>query len=485
MRFGGRRFVPLATFIGVLLMSSAIVFLQPAPLIAGDELQRNDLSVTGDAAAATGSVSDLLDFAHVSDIHIVDNGNKLRFDEVLSPLGLGLLDPDYLDFNGAVSRAQDDYTAAIWNAVVSSINDANKTAPLSFLFNTGDNTDTDLENEFRWCIEISDGYLSKDYYNRTCKKEVYNFAANHEKIEGLKIPWYAALGNHDVEYQGTVNHVNLLARGLLVTGARPRELQTQQEAINAYLTDYKGLPHGHGFANMPEPQAPYTKKEGYYSFDPTDYIHCVVLNTCNYRPERGLIPPKETLAKGVLDQRQFDWMKQDIEANAGKLCIIFAHHPAPAYFGEWDDNQSAVSAQEFMDTLLGYPNVIATVDGHTHYNHIEAVKKAEGAGGYWDINTCSVIEWPQEWRRITVRDNGDGTGSIICHMVQNTCAECLKKAEDNLTQDKFIINTLQYSIPGNPAPTVEQKKTALEGTAQDRDVELLFAMPAAVAERLK
>jgi 3',5'-cyclic AMP phosphodiesterase CpdA len=279
-----------------------------------------------------------------------------------------------------------------------------------------------------------------------------------ENPDGLKLPWYTTLGNHDTEYQGSFNS-NLLIPLIIQAGCydldddgikllNMSELSSQDESINAYK-DSSSEPHWHGFANMPESEFPYSKKEGYYSFDHNAYVHCIILNTCNYTPELGI--PKETLAVGVLDQRQFNWMKADIEKNTDKICLIFSHHSPK---DDWEDNQSDISAQELMDALCSYENVIAHMTGHKHRNAIRPVTSA--SGGYWDINTTAVTKFPHEWRRITIKDNGDGKGIIYSRIFP---------AE---------------SIPG----WKEGVRTDQDNTT-DRNVDLVFAMPPLVAEKIK
>ncbi len=62
--------------------------------------------------------------------------------------------------------------------------------------------------------------------------------------------------------------------------------------------------------------------------------------------------------------------------------------------------------------LAGTPNVIAYVAGHTHANRVDFYKGRKGRG-FWQINTASHIDWPQQSRLIEVMDNRDGTLSLF------------------------------------------------------------------------
>jgi len=354
-----------------------------------------------------GSIpSPLISFAQVTDVHIVDNGNELRFEEVLltGKYGLGALLVKNNLIPLPISHDTDDTTAYNWDRVIRSINTEHEKQQLDFVINTGDSADTNLENELKWSIEIANGGpLSEDYYNRNGKKDVYNLT----NIAGFKMPWYAVLGNHDVEYQGSINYKVKNLDKLLDFFSKNypysyNNLCTQQEALKMYLKA-GGNPKGHGFANMPKPIFPFTIKEGYYSFNTTNNIHIVVLNTANYRPEImfGQLGYREFFPEGFMNGRQFIWMKQDIKNNSDKLCIVFSHHPKPYMFSATKD--------QFAKTMSSYPNVIAHIAGHTHENKIDPVTYSNG---YWRITTDAAYNPPHIWRNFTITDNGNGTGTI-------------------------------------------------------------------------
>ena len=86
--------------------------------------------------------------------------------------------------------------------------------------------------------------------------------------------------------------------------------------------------------------------------------------------------------------------------------------------GTGGDPQPRVLGDEVVAELLAHPNVIAWVNGHTHSNNVWAHQR-DGGGGFWEINTASHIDWPQQARLIEVTDNRDGTLSIFATMVDH------------------------------------------------------------------
>jgi hypothetical protein len=199
---------------------TATINLIPKPLRAlgkkinnKDYIVRNDLNITPNNSFTNENTIKLIDFAHLTDVHIVDEGNPLRLEE------LSLLDIDEPIFSRldrrieSISRDQDPYSALLWDATIRSINKQHSRDPIDFLIETGDHSDTSLENELRWFIEIADGYISNDYFDRTGKKEMAD--VNPVGLDS-SLPWYAAIGNHDVMYQGTIINNELFLVDYLV-----------------------------------------------------------------------------------------------------------------------------------------------------------------------------------------------------------------------------------------------------------------------------
>ena len=56
--------------------------------------------------------------------------------------------------------------------------------------------------------------------------------------------------------------------------------------------------------------------------------------------------------------------------------------------------------------------MISYVAGHTHANRVRFFRGKRGHG-FWQINTASHIDWPEQSRLIEIMDNDDGTLSMF------------------------------------------------------------------------
>ncbi len=132
-----------------------------------------------------------------------------------------------------------------------------------------------------------------------------------------------------------------------------------------------------------------------------------------------------------------------------------------------------------LDALLAsYPNVMLFLEGHGHYNEVVPHLGTNGAAGYWEVQTPSDIQFPQQSRIFEIVDNRDGTGTVYVTLYDH------------------------WPIVGDDADTLSElgRQLAFEdelaagwdgtgpfggmGELSDRNVALTFAIPSAIADKL-
>jgi hypothetical protein len=120
--------------------------------------------------------------------------------------------------------------------------------------------------------------------------------------------------------------------------------------------------------------------------------------------------------------------------------------------------------------LLSQPRVIAWVNGHTHRNQVIPHKRADGTGGFWEINTASHIDFPQQARLIEVVDNGDDTMSIFTTIIDHAGPPNWNALLGNTISLAALSRELSANDP-------QSNFASLSGTLEARNTELLLATP--------
>jgi metallophosphoesterase (TIGR03767 family) len=244
----------------------------------------------------------------------------------------------------------------------------------------------------------------------------------------------------------------------LVSPDPKRRTVTKKQIVEEHFTT-TGLPVGHGFTADNR-----SKGTAYYFFDQGSFRH-VVLDSVNPNGYQD----------GSLDQAQFAWLQATVKGATGKAVIIYSHHtvgsmtnPLVATGG---DLSPRVLGGAIVDFLLTQPRVIAWVNGHTHKNQIITHARTDGTGGFWEINTASHIDYPQQARIIEVADNGDGTLSIFTTILDHAGPA----SNGGSTGNTLALASLSRELAVND-PQVDL--AAMTGTASARNTELLVGRPA-------
>ena len=135
------------------------------------------------------------------------------------------------------------------------------------------------------------------------------------------------------------------------------------------------------------------------------------------------------------------------------------------------DLNPRVLGDEVTAYLLTQPRLVAWVNGHTHRNEITAHTRADGSGGFWEINTASHIDYPQQSRLVEVADNKDGTLSIFTTIVDHA-----GPADAGATELDGRCSWPAW--PASSRPTTRRSATQdRRGAREDRNTELLVPAP--------
>lgn len=201
--------------------------------------------------------------------------------------------------------------------------------------------------------------------------------------------------------------------------------------------------------------------KSYWSQSPLPGVHIIGMDTS-----------RAESTTGDISNEQLDWLKKDIEKNAGKFTIVFSHHPllAPPPFDAgppWDDYiiPNGASAREILG---GSKDVHLAISGHLHVNKIQQ------ESNIWYVSTASLDVYPCSFRifRITPQ-------SIQVENYQISYPALVKKARQQLDSSTLAFkyneqkptafadlafgsridnNALLPLAAGQPAQLIDEKK---------------------------
>ncbi len=466
--------------VGILFLASMHGQYQPEQKPNPDAFDvREDLASAGDLSQAERIVR----FIQVSDAHIVDDDapfpvRQEPFDEVGDPIDGG-------------ARDHEEISDEVLNAAVVRINAIHAEDAVDFVLNTGDNIDNQLENELMRFIDNWEGRTttvgpisgrqcapdgqSEDINDassdvtETCTHLPDAVAQNNTPLaEGL--PWYSAFGNHDGLYQGNTPKEPSYDEAAEESG---RRFVDQEEYVDMHFQFGKcvnGQPggdedddHGHGYGFAKERLCDDNPdNDGYYTFEVRGVLF-VILDTLNddWAEANPTLAPLFTAqeqlgydvvggyADGAIDPEQWAWLQQTLDANPTKPIVVAAHHTVKSMFGEsardycgdgpcmadFLSQAGYVTAEELTEELASHPNVLAFVGGHTHKHRIEAMAGADG-GGFWNIETSSLLDWPQEPRIIEIWTAPDGKWLITTKTFQHDFVEGIEASRADRHADE-------------------------------------------------
>jgi hypothetical protein len=131
-------------------------------------------------------------------------------------------------------------------------------------------------------------------------------------------------------------------------------------------------------------------------------------------------------AGGYLDQARLDWLTSELQAGQdnNQLMIIAAHipvHPQTNLIADGTHQTLFISPTDtaLITMLQNYPNLLMWISGHRHVNTVSpqpynvADLTDHPENSFWVVETCSLRDFPQQFRTFDIRRNSDNTISII------------------------------------------------------------------------
>lgn len=340
-------------------------------------------------------------------------------------------------------------------------------------------------------------------------------AASAFEAGGFGVPWLSCFGNHDglpfgevvatAEYRSIVAAANkavalppafdplgrqdeLFAHPerFLAGATRPvlldagRTIVSRSDFVAAHLRA-GGLPVGHGYSE-------HNLRSGtaYAAYDGVDGVRVILLDSTNL----------DGRSDGSFGRKQLAWLEERLvevhrrytgpqgtpatTRNEDRLVILASHHGLASLTNDRDvadgpeEDQPRATADEFRSVVHRFPNVVLWLNGHRHRNEVEhrSGPPPQG-GGFWEVSTAAMADWPSQARLVELTSNDDGTLSILCTMLDHAGAPD-PRDDDGLGRLAAIHRELAANVPGRGLGS------AARGRRQDRNVELVMPAPFAL-----
>jgi metallophosphoesterase (TIGR03768 family) len=350
--------------------------------------------------------------------------------------------------------------------------------PIDFGISLGDTCNSTQYNELRWYIDVIDGQRidpDSGVKDDTVPRPRGEFLRPY-KAAGLDkaIPWYQTRGNHDHFWTGFLavdDHLRkayigdeildlgnvftdplgpdsrgfymgcldgrtatgeIFGLGPVADFATPpkvlaadpdRRSLLKSEWVSEFFTTSSN-PRGHGFD-----EAAVEAGFGCYTFEPKAGVPIRVLVLDD--TQRDDEPYDNGYGHASLDAQRYSWLVAELDRGQADdmLMIIAAHCPigvepagSPMAWG----SSACVSEQELIAKLHTYPNLVLWIAGHRHRNPVTALASPDPERpelGFWEVETSSLRDFPQQFRTFDIVRNGDETLSIVATDVDPLVAD--------------------------------------------------------------
>jgi metallophosphoesterase (TIGR03767 family) len=253
---------------------------------------------------------------------------------------------------------------------------------------------------------------------------------------GLGFAWTSVPGNHDVMRQGTAlpnREIEALAVGdhkalsaspdfrpadplglfvehpeLFSDGAGRRiSASSQRRAVD--LREWMAAHMQHGALGYGQSQVRSGRADTVID---TEHVRIIVLDTNHPAGDY----------QGSIGAAQIAWLEARLAEveQSGRLAVLASHHGSASLINTRGDDPERLQAQALLDAAHRHTCVVAWLVGHRHLHRVASHPHPSGqGGGFWEITTASLIDWPSQTRAVEILRHADGTLEIVCTLLDH------------------------------------------------------------------
>jgi metallophosphoesterase (TIGR03767 family) len=189
-------------------------------------------------------------------------------------------------------------------------------------------------------------------------------------------------------------------------------------------------------------------------------------------------------ANGCVDANEAVWLQERLEevhsrfrsadgavvttGREDRLVVLVSHHTVST-LNNWRGEGRAryLESEEVLGIVHRFGNVILWLNGHVHYNVVQPHAAPGGAGGFWEVTTSSLVDWPCQSRLVEIYEAGADRLAIACTLLDHDSPADPAEPPD--------LASLHRQLAANvPLQGLESGRA---GRPEDRNVILLVPRP--------
>jgi metallophosphoesterase (TIGR03767 family) len=251
---------------------------------------------------------------------------------------------------------------------------------------------------------------------------------------GLGFAWTSVAGNHDWMRQGTAlpePEIEAIARGSAKSLRRPAGLDPadplalfvdQPAAFSRGMTRQVPALDSRTAVSLQQWMAAHVRRGacGYSAAHAAGASADLVIDTGQVRII--LLDTNHPAGdyQGSVGRAQLAWLDErlaEVDALPGWLAILASHHGSRSLTNTRGNDASRRHADALEAVLLRHPSLIAWLVGHRHLHQI--TPHPGPLGGFWEIATASLIDWPSQTRAVECLRHANGQIEIACTLLDH------------------------------------------------------------------
>ena len=124
--------------------------------------------------------------------------------------------------------------------------------------------------------------------------------------------------------------------------------------------------------------------------------------------------------QGSIGAAQLEWLDMqlsEVDAQPGRLAVLCSHHGSVSLTNTRGADPQRLLADALTVVAHRHPCVVAWLVGHRHLHQIRPHPGPKG--GFWEISTGSLIDWPSQTRSVEFIRHAGGQLEIVCTLLDH------------------------------------------------------------------